>query len=599
MPALSPRRTRPERPFWPSRLSTPIPRESLRIERVIGIARLFLTAIAFVATVLNPVEPASYTPVAYELLVLFAAHSVAALIVLRTRQKTTNAFALTTHALDLIAATITLPMAGATNSFFGFFLFVVAAAAFRWGLRETVATTVAGIVLVLLHARLAVAFPELSLYGTAEPNVVTVRAAYLALMGLLLGYLAEESRLLRAETGAIVGLVGKIRVDAGLTRALEVVSREVSALFNAAHVILVVEELDTERVFRWDTSGGWSLVPAAEFAESAGVDRQQYLFGRPDHTLTAIRRRWPWSMRSPYHITALDSSGRITDVAGWTIPPAFASTHRFRRLITAPVTFGQEWAGRIFILDPRVDVRLPALAGFLQTLVQQVSPAVFNVYLLGRLRTRAGAIERARVARELHDGVIQSLLGVEMQLDVLRRQPALSTTPTADELGRLQSVVRTEVLNLRDLMQQMRPPEFDPEELLEYLASMVEKFGRDTGITARFATSLKEVSLPSNICFELARIVQEGLVNVRKHSSASQVLVRFGVHEGFWTLEIDDDGRGFPFEGRLAHAELDARHSGPVIIKERVRAIGGHLAIESKPGRGARLEVLVPQEARG
>jgi signal transduction histidine kinase len=86
---------------------------------------------------------------------------------------------------------------------------------------------------------------------------------------------------------------------------------------------------------------------------------------------------------------------------------------------------------------------------------------------------------------------------------------------------------------------------------------------------------------------------------VRKHSSASNVIVRFGVHDGHWTLEIDDDGKGFPFEGRLSHEELDARHSGPVIIKERVRGIGGQLAIDSIPGRGARLQVLIPQEARG
>ena len=105
--------------------------------------------------------------------------------------------------------------------------------------------------------------------------------------------------------------------------------------------------------------------------------------------------------------------------------------------------------------------------------------------------------------------------------------------------------------------------------------------------------------LPRDVCFELVRIVQEGLVNVRKHSAATTVVVRFGAQNGFWTLEIDDDGRGFPFEGRLGQADLDAKRSGPIIIKERVRAIGGQLAISSTPGHGTRLEVLVPQESRG
>jgi signal transduction histidine kinase len=225
-----------------------------------------------------------------------------------------------------------------------------------------------------------------------------------------------------------------------------------------------------------------------------------------------------------------------------------------------------------------------------------VSPAVFSVYLQNRLQARAGALERARVARELHDGVIQSLIGVEMQLEVLRGQSPIKDTPSGGELLRLQNVVRNEVLNLRDLMQQMRPAEFDPDALLDHFADMVQRFGRDTGISARFVTELKNVPLERHVCFELVRIVQEGLANIRKHSAATHVVVRFGNRDGGWCLEIDDDGRGFPFDGRLSHVELDARSGGPQMIKDRVRAIGGHLAIESRPGSGSRLEVLVPQE---
>jgi signal transduction histidine kinase len=236
------------------------------------------------------------------------------------------------------------------------------------------------------------------------------------------------------------------------------------------------------------------------------------------------------------------------------------------------------------------------LTEFLQTLIRQVSPAVFSVYLQNRLEARAGALERARVARELHDGVIQSLIGVEMHMEVMRSQDPLRGTPAGAELLRVQNVVRNEVLNLRDLMQQMRPAEFDPDEMLDYVADMVQRFGRDTGISARFVTELKDVTLARQVCFELIRIIQEGLANVRKHSAASHVVVRFGIRDGAWWLEIDDDGRGFPFEGRLSQAELDARRIGPQIIKERVRAIGAQLMIESKPGSGSRLELLVPQE---
>jgi signal transduction histidine kinase len=220
------------------------------------------------------------------------------------------------------------------------------------------------------------------------------------------------------------------------------------------------------------------------------------------------------------------------------------------------------------------------------------------VFLMRRLRSRVGAVERARVARELHDGVIQSLIGLEMQVDVLRRQTS-SPEKVAEELSRMQHLLRQEVLNLREVMQQLKPLDLGPRKLLDFLASTVDKFGRDTGIAARFISPLEEVALPPRVATEVARIVQEALANVRKHSNARAVFVRFDSRDGLWRLVIYDDGRGFDFSGRLTHAELDAARQGPLVIKERVRSIGGELSVESGPGKGARLEITFPQRAHG
>ncbi len=69
--------------------------------------------------------------------------------------------------------------------------------------------------------------------------------------------------------------------------------------------------------------------------------------------------------------------------------------------------------------------------------------------------------------------------------------------------------------------------------------------------------------MPQPVCRELARIVQEALVNVRKHSQARQVLVRLAANNGSWKMVIEDDGRGFPFAGRLSQDELDAWERAP------------------------------------
>jgi signal transduction histidine kinase len=217
-----------------------------------------------------------------------------------------------------------------------------------------------------------------------------------------------------------------------------------------------------------------------------------------------------------------------------------------------------------------------------------------NVYLHARLRARVGAIERARAARELHDGVIQSLIGLEMHLEVVRRQPAAAASPLAEELARIQGLLRGEILNLRDLMLQMKPLDLDPRRLQEFLVDLVERFRQQTGIAAHFVSEVEEISLRPRVCTEVGRIVQEALANVRKHSGARNVLVRVTAHNGDWKVTIDDDGRGFPFAGRLGQTELDAARAGPVVIKERVRSIGGWLTIESSPDHGARLEIALP-----
>jgi len=93
---------------------------------------------------------------------------------------------------------------------------------------------------------------------------------------------------------------------------------------------------------------------------------------------------------------------------------------------------------------------------------------------------------------------------------------------------------------------------------------------------------------------ELGRIVQEALINIRKHSEARHILVSLGYNDGHCRIVIDDDGRGFGFAGRFSLQQLEANRQGPMVIKERIRNIGGGLTLESNPGRGSRLEIYLP-----
>jgi two-component system nitrate/nitrite sensor histidine kinase NarX len=141
----------------------------------------------------------------------------------------------------------------------------------------------------------------------------------------------------------------------------------------------------------------------------------------------------------------------------------------------------------------------------------------------------------------------------------------------------------------------MKSLDVDSRRMVTFLADTVERFQRETGISARFVCQVEELDMPQQICRELARIVQEGLVNVRKHSGAKHVLVRLSSEDENWKVILEDDGAGFPFSGTLSLEQMESQRKGPVVIKERVHLIAGELTIESNPGLGSRLEVSIPQ----
>ena len=224
--------------------------------------------------------------------------------------------------------------------------------------------------------------------------------------------------------------------------------------------------------------------------------------------------------------------------------------------------------------------------------------AYFNQRTQHRIgRSQAAAVnrERARVACELHDGAIQSLIGLEMQMAAwLLNEPGLPPAATAD-LREFQKRLRKEIVDLRQFTQRLRPLAISSSRSVAQLVDVVTGFQRDSGIAVSFKSNAPEIRLSAPAWYEAARILQEALINVRKHSGATSVDVTFDADKRHWRLSVEDNGFGFPFKGRRAHVERDAPGNGPSVIKERVRLLGGELTIASDPGRGARLEITVPR----
>src|SRR5206468_2954003 len=272
---------------------------------------------------------------------------------------------------------------------------------------------------------------------------------------------------------------------------------------------------------------------------------------------------------------------------------------RFQSFVSVPLVFGSEWETRLFLWDPlQLKISRATLVAVTDA-ANRLASTIFAAALQHHLRRRATAEERARVARELHDGIMQSMVGLDMKMEVMKKICARESSPVLlKEVTGIQQIVRSEILGLRELIQHSRHVDLGPNQLVPFLSETVSRFQRESNIVARFICELEEAHLSASTCYEVARIVQEALTNVRKHSGATNVIVRFAHHSQQWVLVITDDGRGFDFVGRYTLADLDAARKGPAVIKERLRSIGGDMIIESAPNKGARIEITFPTEGK-
>jgi len=568
--------------------------EPIEVERVLAVARALLAGASLLAVSFVPTAPARSATLVSVLLLLYTAHSLEVLVIASLRATLSSRVVLLIHAADLLWPAVIIMFTNGTNSpFVLYFSFALFAAAFRWGMIPALATTLAALALVGLEG----AWFSGRASDWIEPgfnfNTFILRGIFLAIFGALVGYLAEVEKRGRWQALSIAQVSSQARVEIGLKATLQATLQELLGLFDGRKLLVIVSEGNPPRAYLWRLEVLKSPKDVVFGGQQMDASRNPiYLFGMPEECVGAA-----WRDRNMVSAVAIDKDGARRRDKQCHLSSEFVARHPYRLLLMSSVSVATDVSARLFMFEPRLGGLAGTQLRILQDLTSRVAPAVYNVYLLRRLRSRAAAAERGRVARELHDGVVQSLHAIGFRLYALRIGQAIDPTERNQELTEIQQLVQKEAANLRALIRQLKPLDFDPRHLVDFLRRMIEQYRYDTGIEAKFVCDVAEVVLPPRTCRELAGIVQEGLANVLKHSGAENVLVSLALQKGTCSLTIEDDGRGFEFSGKVSYGQLKNSRRGPLAIKERVRAIGGELSIESNPGQGARLEIIFPRQA--
>jgi signal transduction histidine kinase len=230
----------------------------------------------------------------------------------------------------------------------------------------------------------------------------------------------------------------------------------------------------------------------------------------------------------------------------------------------------------------------PEELSLLAAIGHQIGVAVENAQLYEQAQQLAVVRERNRLARELHDSVMQALYGATLYAEAAARQlTAGDRDLAAGHLREIRSTTQEALREMRLLIFELRPPILKSEGLAVALQSRLEAVEGRVGIETDFAAT-GDCWLEPEIEEELYRIAQEALNNALKHSLASRVRVLLEGNGRMVTLEIADDGKGF--DPQQAHERGGFGLRG---MEERAARLGGQITVQSQPGAGTRIRVEV------
>lgn len=237
-----------------------------------------------------------------------------------------------------------------------------------------------------------------------------------------------------------------------------------------------------------------------------------------------------------------------------------------------------------------------------QIVAREVAARMDLCYLFHRLKQAAAMEERIRLARDLHDGVLQSLAGAALQLQTVRRLLEENPQAAQERLLEIQYLIAGEQHSLRSFIQELKPiplslPEADLS-LIACLDELGERIEHQWDLRVELRMGPLEAWIPQALVREIYHIVHEALVNARRHGHASVAHVEIRAQDDQVSITVADNGLGFRFRGYYDHAALISLKLGPKTLKERIASLGGSLAINSTDS-GARLEITLPLVRNG
>jgi signal transduction histidine kinase len=509
-----------------------------------------------------------------------AVYALALLPLVRTRAGNSPRYPGATHAIDLAAYAAYLSVAGSLDlAGLGWFLFVLVAATLRWGWRGALTT---GSVGIAVHVAFGARAAELAQDPAMTPREFVTRALLMGVMTVLVGLVGAYEDWRGAQLARLAAWTG-LDPDRPTTLPVEMLA-QTSAVLEAPRTLLVWEEQDEP----WTEVAIWDQGRVEQTREAPGT------LGEIVAERVAGFGFFCRDVNQQPPVTFVRGRQGLETWQGLPIDPALRDRFKIRAVAAWPLG-GDAFRGWLFCLDrPAFSLQDLAVGDVVADLA---SARLSQAYLIEKLRDTVVTTERVRLARDLHDGVLQTLTGAALQLQAARRSLTDDLPASEARLSQVQRIIAAGQNDLRFFIHQLGPRPVaegaGPIDLKGRVHELADRIRRQWGVTVTVATEPELLEIPDLLLNDLFLLIHEALVNAARHARASAIQLAILREAHQISIAVADDGKGFPFSGRYTLAELTSAQIGPRTLRERVAALGGSLLLETGEG-GSRVRLTVP-----
>jgi signal transduction histidine kinase len=556
-----------------------------RAEFLIAVGRLVLATFSLLAVWIDPSVPVRDAQIAYALFAGYVAYSLLLLVfVLRGHLPQRN-LPVVTHGFDLFLFAIFMFFTeGPTSPFFVYFVFSLFCAILRWGWRGVIWTA---LIAMMTFMAMGIYAGKIMQDPAFELDRFIIRSVYLGVIAALLVYLGIYEERRRGELSGLAAWPRAIHNE--LRDLLSDMLRYVAGILRAPRMIMTWEEEEEP----WLHVASWSSDDFRYTREPP--DAFEPLVPEPlqgaDFLCADIRVAVPLVLHS--------SPGGLQRWHGTPLNLAFQERFDIRGSLSLNME-GKGLNGRLFVLDKKRMTSDDLVLG--RIVANELATQMDYFNMMKQLQRSAVVEERVRMARDLHDGLLQSLTGTALQLETVNRLMEADSPKARQQLMEIQRLIAAEQKELRSYVEEMKASLLSQartdSDLATRLRELAERVERHWGIHVEMIVKHLPADIPRPLVQEIYFLVHESLTNAARHAKASSVCAEVGVDDDHVNITVTDNGHGFPFRGRYDHAMLTTQKRGPITLRERTTSLGGRLTIDSTD-TGALLEITIPLSPAG